>query len=96
LVNDLKNAGLSCQPVVEPPKPARKCKIPRNTLNILGTNADYYEEDSKIVFFCDVTEDNAHQRKGEPKFTIKLKRGRCPKAKKLAKQLRKAKDRLIQ
>jgi hypothetical protein len=62
LVNDLKNAGLSCQAVVEPPKPARKCKIPRNTLNILGENADYYEEDSKIVFFCDVTEDNAHQQ----------------------------------
>jgi len=92
LVKDLEDAGLSCQPVVEPPKPARKCKIPRNILNILGEDGDYYEEDSKIVFFCDRTKDNVHQRKGEPKFTIKLKRGRCPKTKKLAKQLkRKAK-----
>ncbi|CBY30765.1 unnamed protein product [Oikopleura dioica] len=92
VVKELEIAGLSCQPPVEPTKPARKCKISRTILNILGENADFYEEDSKIVFFCDVTKDSIHQRKGEPKFSIKLKRGRCPKDRKLEKTLkRKAK-----
>jgi len=88
MVLALNNAGLSCQPPVDPQKPARKCKISRNTLNILGKNADYYEEGEKIIFFCDVTEDSVHQRKGEPKFSIRIKRGRCPKDKRLAKTLK--------
>jgi len=84
----LGEAGLSCQPPVEPSKPPRKCKISENVLKILGKNADYYEEDNKIVFFCDVTKDNVHQRKGEPKYVVKMKRGRCPKDRRLMKTLK--------
>lgn len=60
------NSKISCSPSDEP-----SCNVEEKLLKMIGESASYYEQDGKLVFFCDNNDNGQYDKKLEKKFVYK-------------------------
>ena len=60
------NSKNSCSPSDEP-----SCNVEGKLLKLAGESANYYEQDGKLIFFCDDNDNGQYDKRQEKKFVYK-------------------------